>query len=121
MRDFSLESHGEAIGEHSPRISSSNRCANFGTGGFTREIGTLWDPPRWPPTQREENYRNRPLIFHRELFFREQPQSPAFRTYLPTNAEVLTSCERSETAETRDAASILHRRRRRKRRRRRRG
>lgn len=31
-----------------------------------------------------------------------QPRIPTFRTYLPTDAKVLTSRERSETVETRD-------------------
>jgi len=91
------------------------------------------DPPRWPATQRKEKlYRNRPLIFHRELSFRkvkcngrpaaslslslsssrrvrivQATPNPTFRiylpTYLPTDAKVLTSHERSETAGTRDA------------------
>lgn len=103
------------------RHEPSRLIADSGTGGFTREM----DPPHRMPTQREENYRNRLLIFYRELSFREAmgcsllltlslflsgetgifhvpaaaTPNPTFRTYLPTDAEVLTSRERSETAE----------------------
>lgn len=57
---------------------------------------------------------NQPLPLSRSFFLslgspasftfqqQAQPRIPTFRTYLPTDAKVLTSRERSETVETRD-------------------